>query len=387
MIGGWSNSWAKAMRSVTLLGTLALALWGSPVDAGLYNPAEPGERMLNPRPGRATNPEPLEFFLSFLPKFEELRAVGMQGAIERPVPLRYSLVADMSPPPRLVPSSWSTDRRLGLSAYLIRRGKHREAIEILKPLSLREPNNFLALANLATAYQLERQEPGYAVDYLKQALTSAWPRAWADVPKDMKASLERIGWNEETLLWYRTAETYHLKLVTLRAREARGRPKGAAEPETLDDLFGVDFTYEGGGLPEKEKAKLPSNGLALVQQLLIWLPDDPRLYWLLGELYHAQGTPEDEAAARQIFKDLVEFNGRYRVPGTRDHYHALGKAPPLTPNVPAPDKEPVATPSPSDGNAIFDLRPLLVGFGAGVLVSLLAYWQVRELRRRRDVRR
>jgi tetratricopeptide (TPR) repeat protein len=366
------------MRSLNLLGAVAVvALWGNPVAAGLYNPAEPWEKMLNPRPGEATNPPSLEF-AEFSDKLLALRSIGMENLADNPLRMRYAMIADLSP--RLAPSSWPAARKISLGGYLIRRGKHSEADEFLRPLSIREPKNFLALANLATANQLARHER--ALDYFEQAI-SAWPPAWTDVGKEMNTSLEQIGWNEETFLWYREAETYHLKLVKQRLRQALGRGKGAGDPDTLDNLFGVDFKYEGDKLADKEKAKLPANALAVVQQLLIWLPDDPRLYWLLGELYHARGTPEDVNTARRILNELGGFNGRFPVGGVRKRLHALGPAPPLPPNMPAPDKDPVAAPLPDDANAIFDLRPLLVGFGAGVLVSFLAYWQIREFRRRR----
>ena len=51
--------------------------------------------------------------------------------------------------------------------------------------------------------------------------------------------------------------------------------------------------------------------LGVVQQLVVWLPDDLRLYWLLGEVYNAQGSETDKEnrsgirAAYQIFKDLA----------------------------------------------------------------------------------
>jgi len=349
----------------------ALALGASAVEAGLYNPAEPWEKMLNPLPGRATSPRPFDFLV----KLFELRTLAQDGLPENPMRLRYSLVAELSP--RLPPSTWPIDRKISLSAYLIRRGKHKEAIDLLQPLS-RVRSNFLVLSNLATAYQLDT-ETGRAVDCLDQA----WPRSWADVGKDMKTLLEQIGWTEQTFLWYRDAETYHLKLLKLRAREALGRAKGAGTPETLDNLFDVDFSYEGDKLPEKAKNKLPANALPIVQQLVIWLPGDPRLYWLLGELYHAQDTPEDVAAARQVFDDLAGFNGWFQVGGVKDHLRILNSATRGRPNMPVPETPIVPAPPVDDVKAVLDARPLLIGFAAGVVVSFLAYWQIREMRRRR----
>jgi hypothetical protein len=375
-----SNSRAKNMHRIKLAAVLlGLGLWPNSGQAGLYNPAEPWENMLKPVPGSVGNRRPLDFFSSFALELGKLQTIGMAEVVNgNPTRLRYVLVADLLP--RVAPAGWPTERKISLSGYLMRRGKYREAIDLLTLPAIRERTNFLVLANLGTAYHLEDRDMGRATDYLRQALL-AWPRSLKELDKNMEALLKPMGWDEDTLLWYREAEKYHLKLVTLRAKEL-ARPCGKPA-ETLDNLFDVDFKYEGDKLAPGVKAALPANALAIVQQLLIWLPNDPRLYWLLGELYHASGTPEDMAAARQILSDLGGFNGRYPVKGVRDHLHALGPAVPLQPNIPPPEN-PLPAKAPEDTSTLFDLRPLLIGFGAGVLVTLLAYWQLRELRRRAE---
>lgn len=45
--------------------------------------------------------------------------------------------------------------------------------------------------------------------------------------------------------------------------------------------------YEPGRLAEAERSKLPPDAVAIVQQLLLWMPSETRLYWLLAELYAA----------------------------------------------------------------------------------------------------
>ncbi len=341
------------------------------VHAGLYNPAEPGEGKLNAD------------FKIFQETLFSLRGIRLDKVMNDPLQMRYIMMQQSAP--RVVPADWSLAQRLSLSAYLIRREKHQEAIELLKPLSVRERDNFLVYSNLASAYHLAGQEPALAYDYLDQALSS-WPAKWNGLDQNRKEFLEKIGWDQIKYQGFREAETYQLKLLQLRRRE-KAKPGGKAE--NLDDLFGVTFVgesgkYEAGNLAAKEKAKLPTKALTIVQQLLVWSPHDPRLYWLLGEVYNAQG---DVATALQIFEELAGFNGTYRTDLLKDHLNILRAAPrPQGPSVtPEVDSKP-AVPTDSPTQPLFDVRNLLVGFFVGIVVCIFAYWQFREVRRRRQGR-
>src|SRR5205823_3935266 len=91
--------------------------------------------------------------------------------------------------------------------------------------------------------------------------------------------------------WFKQAERYQLTLLRLRMREGFGRRAGGRPvPATdVDALFGVRFIgpsgeYEAGKIADAERSKLPADAVAIVQQLLLWFPDDTRLLWLLGEL-------------------------------------------------------------------------------------------------------
>ncbi len=121
-----------------------------------------------------------------------------------------------------------------------------------------------------------------------------------------------------------------LKLVKLRMAEAREEAalkakkppeKRPVEDELPDRIFDVNFVndagqYEPGKLAAAEKAKFPggdfTEALATVQQLVLWFPNDVRLYWLLGELYAARGDVErgDLQAAKAIMDECVE-SGRF----------------------------------------------------------------------------
>jgi tetratricopeptide (TPR) repeat protein len=115
------------------------------------------------------------------------------------------------------------------------------------------------------------------------------------------------------------------KLSRLRWRDQVGLPSGRRPPppDNVDDLFDVKFVgesgeYEAGTLAASEKAKLPADAIAIVQQLLVWLPDDARLLWLLGELYNANG---DLDSALTVFNECMDAR-RFDTPKLRQHRQA-----------------------------------------------------------------
>ena len=183
--------------------------------------------------------------------------------------------------------------------------------------------------------------------------------------------------------WYRRVEEHQLKLLRLRARENIAGPRGQAT-EDVDALFddggkppkpvrfaGESGQYEAGALAEAERAKLPPEAVQIVEQLLVWLPDDARLYWLLAELLNADGNPTD---AKVVFDDLV-VNRSLHPKILKDHRQAVTEAAARQkPQNPAKENQPTTF--------LPAWQPLAVAFGAGALVALLASWQVREIRRR-----
>jgi hypothetical protein len=129
--------------------------------------------------------------------------------------------------------------------------------------------------------------------------------------------------------------------------------------------------------------------------LLLWLPFDNRLYWLLGELLNAKG---DVRAAFQAFNTLIGSDNQTSVKQPdqprllREHWRILREAANALPEVsvedaPNPGSPPVSpSPSPANSGWFPDLRAVAVGFAAGVVVTLLAGLQLREIRRRREMR-
>jgi tetratricopeptide (TPR) repeat protein len=264
--------------------------------------------------------------------------------------------------PKVKSGGGSPADRINLGYYLIRLRQYEDALGVLVGGARQERRpDFRLLANLATAYQHTGQFRE-AREYLGLARDD-WPQECPPIPP-------------EQLKWYRKAEALHRKLVILRSKETLGQPSGKAKPpEAVDDLFEVRFVgdsglYEAGKIAAAEQQKLPPDAVALVQQLLVWLPEDTRLYWLLGEVLNAKG---DVAGAEKIFEDCLWSRG-LSAPALREHRQVLLAA------LPQPEAPP--------GEWAPDSRRLEVVLGlAGLLILVLGYWQVRQLFRRRAAAR
>lgn len=253
---------------------------------------------------------------------------------------------------------------VNLSACLIRLNEPDRAVAVLTPRAGRECRNFMLLANLATANYLggqgERARLTRALDILDQAF-DVWPKEWK-------------GLTPEQLEFYRRAETLFRDLLRARRLELS---KPTEERTGLDPLFGprdnpARFVgeagqYEAGSIGAAERAKLPKDAVALVQQLLVWLPHDTRLYWLYGELLNAQGNVRE---AREALDDCV-YVRRYHADDLQAHRQILNEA-----------VAEAAAESRRIGWLPERWQLYAVGGLAGLLVVALLYFQVRELRRR-----
>lgn len=322
-----------------------------PAGAGLYNTDERPQG-----PGvTAEGVEPIPFTYFRQDILQDL----LQVAVEQPVsPLRAQALkrtAELQAKEKA--RTLTPEERVNRAAYLIRLRKSDEAVTLLMPVAAQERRNFMLFANLALAYQQTGQLVR-AREYQTMVL-DVWPREWP-------------GLAVEQMRWLRRAEEFHLKLLRLRSREAAAQQGRSKPPETVDDLFGVRFVgengeYVAGQLDAAEKAKLPPDAIAIVQQLLVWLPEDTRLYWLYGELLNAQG---DISAAAQVFEDCV-WSRRFDATALREHRQIVQAALPK----PVPESGP---------NAWMPDTTRLIGVGVavGLLIVALIYWQVRELRRR-----
>ncbi len=363
------------MRYLALSAAL-LVLTSGALRAGLYNTVEPAT---GPAVGEA-GVKPLGF-TQFRDVLNGLVQIGIEKP-ESPGRKHYLELRD-SLQRKTRSDKLSIEESVNLSEVLIRLRQYEEAVDLLTRAVAQDRRNFMALANLATAHQLAGRLDR-ALSYLQQAL-DVWPKEWP-------------GLSPAQLAWYREAEGYHLKLLRLRYREAAAqRPGGSKQSVELDALFGdskgpVHFVgeqgnYEAGKLAPAEQAKLPADCLAITQQLLIWLPEDTRLYWLLGELYNAKG---DTDAAGKIFEDCV-WSRRFDAAELREHRKVVQAAPPKSEPVLSTDlfQQPASAPGKSHDSS--SQGSWLPGTGqiaavaaiAAVVIIGLVYFQIREFRKRK----
>jgi hypothetical protein len=311
--------------------------------------------------------------------------------------------------------------RINLGAYHIRRGQYNEAVAVLE--KAQSSRHFMLRANLATAYELAGV-PDRALLYRQLALSS-WPVTYP-------------GWDTLQVNFYRKAEQLHLTLLQLRQEEARQQPnRGGLQ---LDKLFprvqfvGPRGRYEAGTIAPAQWCEIPNDAAGLVMQLLLWMPFDDRLLWMLGELLNANG---DVIGAAAMMKPVVnkpqdpkqpkweagappELREHYRIVSeaaeawqkendaimaTGDPYLKLKLLCALAPrgmglgagdliqeaswpaivkvSEPPPPKDdgPGAKPTaPTSTGWMPDWRTLGVGFAAGAVVALLLGYQVRQSR-------
>lgn len=387
---------------------LALLGWLSSSQAGLYNTAEDPTNILS---------TDMRAFRETLIQLYRVRApfpqqMGKQVVtVDSPMRKRALLAAALVPARGRAPTL-SEDQLLNLSAYLVRlRGAAQpgregvyleQAAELLKAAVDGRPKNFLLLANLGTAYQTAG-DLELARRYLV-GLRADWPRKWSELSREQQDYFLKIGWDEERLLWFRRAEEYQLRLVLVRLNEQR---RFKEVPASVDAIFstegkplrfiGPSGEYEPGKLADSERAKLPEQNIdkaiLLVEQLLVWLPEDYRLQWLLAELFNARG---DVRTAAGLMEELVvqKNQGFHDLRQHRQILRAYLKEHPV--ETPFADfaegkddtntAKTAETPTTETADPPNPWRLFAVGFATGFILAIFAYWQLREIQRRRQHR-
>jgi tetratricopeptide (TPR) repeat protein len=188
----------------------------------------------------------------------------------------------------------TADESADLGALQIRLGETGQALATLKHAEREHPRHFRIVSNLGTAWQLYG-DLAQAASYLQEAARLA------------PGKLQK-------------AEELQLKLVRLRLRQ----PAGSQGLDPLFDirLVGESGHYEPGKLAASERKKLPTDAVARLQQVALWLPADGRLLWQLAELAAVHG--DVRTAAAMLDGCVTEFG--LRDPELRQHRQQLRAA-------------------------------------------------------------
>jgi hypothetical protein len=295
-----------------------------PARAGLYSPDEPFIFEIDSS-GFAT---PIQFAGGFDIMIVGKREVGRlpRTPDEPPNPDRKAYLDRVALRQKKGVNALSQDELAGYTADLIRLNRSGEALNILQPLA-RDPRRggFLAYAHLAVAHAASagwteaNEQEQMAVRY------SEFPTAFARLTKSQLAWLKRV------------EREYYYPFLAHRAEDSRRKRSrelnedvdpifpSAVPPKKADDPFRVaaeQAEYKAGTISDTERKKLPKDAMAIVQQLVLWHPHDARLYWLLGELYNADG---DVDSALKIL-DHCSFNMGYSNPTLLKHRQVLQQA-------------------------------------------------------------
>jgi hypothetical protein len=311
------------VRPFAVAALVGLALAG-PARAGIYTPDKPFLFELDAN-GFA---KPIQYSGGFDSVLAGLREAAMlpQNPGDRPNPTRQETEDRVKERKARGIASLPPQDLAGLTADMIRLNRNEEALNLLQPLA-RDPRRggFLAYAHLARAHA-GRGEWREAFEQQQMAVRyTDFPTTFARLTKPQLAWLKRV------------ERDYYLPFLAHRANEApRGRPADLREdadalfpstpppkrPESPVRFVGEDGQYVAGGIAAAERKKLPPDALAIVQQLVLWHPQDARLYWLLGELYNADGDPETAANILEV----CTFAMGYSNPTVIDHRRVLKTA-------------------------------------------------------------
>jgi hypothetical protein len=234
---------------------------------------------------------------------------------------------------------------------------------------------------------VERHRQGYLGNVTLAHIAATrgeWARAFEclDIANESKPPTPKeLGLTPQQLAWQIKLNNGPLMaLVKSRWNESKG-PKRPAEDELPDPLFPVNFvnaagTYEPGALAPAERAKLPPDALATVQQLVLWFPYDTRLYWLLGELYAAEG---DFRSAKKIMDECVDSLSYSNRKVLMQHRHAVSKA---AEQAKPPDEDALFADKPAEQpHVAFTMSTVWVYVGVVGAIAALAF--VRAMLKRR----
>jgi hypothetical protein len=290
---------------VALVALLGL-VFAVPGRASLYQPDDP-----MPFPVSATGVvEPLPFdefkrrLIVVMNQFNPLPLAEGQKNTDRDG--RVQRIADRKNNPRP-----TTLDKLALASDLLSLNLADEALTLVKPLDNPRRPDYLVSSTLAHVHAA-RGEWREAVDKLHSMTVFGD----AEMPATVK------GLTKPQRDWVvKLDRDYVSAYFSLKSKEGKIDPENEDVPalfpvaEPKKPHHPVRFVndggkYEPGTIAATEKAKLPPDAIAVAQQMALWFPGDAGLYWLLAELYAADGQLDE---ARKILDECVDtrkYSGR-----------------------------------------------------------------------------
>jgi len=361
-------------RLLPVLGVMLLIL-PAKSEAGLYAPAEPTPFSVDAE-GNLKELIYVPVFKSMLDdRFNGLNPAGVM-TLDGRTTFRGDYRKRLADLPATDP--------LGRSAAQLRLGMFDDAINLLQPQSRSRNPSYALLMNLAHAHT-GRGEFDEAIRTHAAALFDTEPPA--ELPGYTTATTPRI---------VRLEREIYVKRLRQRRNEASRRTD--VETQQTPDLFGTtespmawsnaEGKYEPGVLQPLERAKLPKDAVAVVQQLLLWSPEDTPLLWLLAELYTAEGRFRE---AEQVFDQLTwgrNFTNRKTLMEHRTAVReAAAKMPAENDDQLLPDTATPPPPGDDDAAKWQELReelvPVIVVFAGLTLLGFALFGRSLFRRRRR----
>ena len=335
----------------TLMAFVILAA-ASPVHAGLYVPGEEPE--LVARDGKEIEMP----FDQFRLRLAELKAIPVTPPDS---PLRKAYLKRRADLESRRLERLSVQEMISLGECQVRLGDLNNSFFTYHLAATREPRNFLAQSGLAAVRQMRGE--------LREARE-------AQIDALMLRPSELPGMTKAQTAWMLRVEKVFGELQRGQIKELL--EKTPLQQLSVDNLFRVQFVgpsggYEAGTIAPDEKAKLPADAVAVVQQLILWYPFDARIYWLLGELYNANGQMREALA---IFKECMDRG--FRTEPLKEHPLIVEEK---LKQVAAAEKQKQI----EEEEKQFSKHPEIlwaVGGIGGVAILLLVLWQVRIFWRR-----
>src|ERR1035438_1357325 len=180
---------------------------------------------------------------------------------------------------------------------------------------------------------------------MRKALEN-WPKTWGEGNAEQKQFLESLGWEETAFERYRQYETLFKRLIDNRLKEKKQLDPKNPAAERVDPIFldakgePIRFVnekglFEPGRIAAADKEQMPRDAVEAVEQLLLWMPADNRLLWLLGEVFNAsamesrdqKGKNHAIMSAFTIFQKMTNplAPTNYGFKEINSRYEALGK--------------------------------------------------------------